>query len=525
MLLGASRGLAEPSRPNIVFIMIDDQKRAQANYLPEGRDESGDPRNLTPNIDRLASEGVVLPNAYATSPLCAPSRFACLTGNYASRARNEWSIEQFENHGYALVDQFTEITPETATLPKDLRRAGYATGAVGKNHVIEVKDWVLPKASWDPRNLEVRTKLKDNYERVIEAYRQVGFDYADGIYHENPDRNGPPGLKTHNLDWVTEKALEFIEANAASPFYLYYASTVPHGPGPERGWKSDPKATPLGFLEEAAPGVLPPRESIAQRLAEAGLDDRAGQMVWLDDAIGAIYDKLEEEGVLDNTVIFYFNDHGTESGKLSLYQGGFRSFGWVWAKDWAKLSRVEERLCSNVDWAPTIAELAGYEPEPGRYDGVSLLPLIRRGQPVRDLVYGEIGHTRAVFDGRWKYLAYRPSQYHQNMSFEERTALLDSKIATMESAGILEERPWILDNKPMESFFHGGVIPGGWQMEQTARKQYPTYFDNDQLFDLRADPNEQRNLAYKPGYAYELSRLKELLRRSLSATPGQFGEF
>jgi len=248
-------------------------------------------------------------------------------------------------------------------------------------------------------------------------------------------------------------------------------------------------------------------------------------MLWLDDAIGALYDKLREEGLLEKTIIVYFNDHGVESGKLSLYQGGIRSFGWVWAKDWIPQARVEEGLVSNVDWAPTIAELAGLETEPGRYDGVSLLPLLEEGRSVRDLVYAEIGRTRAVFDGRWKYLAYRPTDYHQKMSLEDRQAELDKRINDMKSAGIIEQGQWILANKPMESFFHGGIIPGGWRMEQTAREQYPSYFDNDQLFDLRADPHEQDNVAYEPGYAFQLEYMKNLLKREVSKTPGRFAEF
>ncbi|MGI9447005.1 MAG: sulfatase-like hydrolase/transferase, partial [Pirellulales bacterium] len=77
---------ASESRPNILFIITDDQERREFNFLEEGRTEQGQPRNLSPHLDRLAHEGVVFPNQYVTSPVCTPSRFSVLTGNYASRS-------------------------------------------------------------------------------------------------------------------------------------------------------------------------------------------------------------------------------------------------------------------------------------------------------------------------------------------------------------------------------------------------------------------------------------------------------
>jgi len=84
---GVARSTAETDkRPNILFIITDDQERAEFNFLSEGRDEQGDPRSLTPNIDRLATEGVVFLNQYVSSPVCTPSRYSVLTGTYASRS-------------------------------------------------------------------------------------------------------------------------------------------------------------------------------------------------------------------------------------------------------------------------------------------------------------------------------------------------------------------------------------------------------------------------------------------------------
>ena len=96
--IGGSSIAAEPhERPNVLFIISDDQERREFNFLPEGRDEDGMPRNLSPNLDRLATEGVIFPNQYVTSPVCTPSRFTVLAGTYASRSPNfNKTVKDFE---------------------------------------------------------------------------------------------------------------------------------------------------------------------------------------------------------------------------------------------------------------------------------------------------------------------------------------------------------------------------------------------------------------------------------------------
>jgi len=150
-VLTAAPALAD--RPNVLFIITDDQERAEFNFLPEGRDERGNPRNLAPNIDRLATEGVVFLNQYVSSPVCTPSRYSVLTGNYASRspsfataaARGEQINSTWNSH----------IDRETPNLARTLQAAGYFTGAVGKNHVIEEKGGepqAAPSDDADPRD-------------------------------------------------------------------------------------------------------------------------------------------------------------------------------------------------------------------------------------------------------------------------------------------------------------------------------------------------------------------------------------
>jgi arylsulfatase A-like enzyme len=123
--------------PQLLFIISDDQERREFNFLPEGRDEQGEPRNLSPNLDRLAAEGVVFPNQYVTSPVCTPSRFTVLTGTYASRSS---SFEKtVKSNGQVNITWNCHIDPATPNLAHTLQQAGYFTGAVGKNHGTEVQ--------------------------------------------------------------------------------------------------------------------------------------------------------------------------------------------------------------------------------------------------------------------------------------------------------------------------------------------------------------------------------------------------
>ena len=140
-------------RPNILFIITDDQERKEFNFLPEGRDELGKPRSPSPNIDRLAAEGVVFLNQYVSSPVCTPSRYSVLTGAYASRSPSFVKTASREEQV-----NISHIDRETPNLARTLQAAGYYTGAVGKNHVIKDNGrgrQAGPPDDADPRDPEV----------------------------------------------------------------------------------------------------------------------------------------------------------------------------------------------------------------------------------------------------------------------------------------------------------------------------------------------------------------------------------
>lgn len=143
MLLAMLPGVwckAEKRSPNFVFIIVDDQHRGQCNFFPEGRNAKGQPTTLSPNLDRLVSEGVLLTGMHSCSPVCCPTRYSCLTGTYPSRARNEVMLSTLKSYGQTHIRQNAEILADDATLPKALKQLGYVTGAVGKNHVVACDD-------------------------------------------------------------------------------------------------------------------------------------------------------------------------------------------------------------------------------------------------------------------------------------------------------------------------------------------------------------------------------------------------
>jgi arylsulfatase A len=510
----ASAGAAH--KPNILFLITDDQFKHMMNWLPEGEG-----KNLTPHTDSLAAEATILDRMYVTSPVCTPSRFAALTGLYPSRSRAEVFLKRMEElGGQSSVEWNTFITPNLPTLPKLLRDAGYRTGIVGKNHVVHASGLEKPEWLADPNDPETLAILQRNHEREVAALKQAGFDYAASLYYDNPDFIGVKALASHNLDWIAKGALDFLARGDERPFFLWCAVTVPHGPGaPERSWNADPRITALGMLEEPL-DVLPPRESIPQRLKEAGIrDNTRANLLWLDDMVGALVAKLKETGAYDNTVIVYFNDHG-QRAKGTVYEGGVHSEAFIRRpQPFGVGARLSEPV-SNIDFTPTLLEMADVGHEGVKFDGVSFLPLLENPEITRkEALFFELGFVRGVLHDGWKYIALRYPEPVANMPVAKRQRVLDRFNANQERRG----RP-VYTRDPMALFSHVQAIPGGGDAEHKSMDDYPAFYDADQLYYLPEDPNEQVNLANSPDHAERLEEMKKLLSRHLVSLPGSFGD-
>ena len=502
--------------PNIIFFITDDMYPDMFNFLPEGKG-----KNLTPNIDRLAREGTIMINQYVSSPLCTPSRFSCLTGKYASRAQNRNFLEYTRrNGGQPVIHWNTFITNRDKILPHYLKEANYTTGMVGKNHVIEVhglehfQDYYA-----DPLKPDVAAKIHRNYQKVVNAIHGCGFDYVDGIYHNNPDYLGLWKLAVHNLDWITACGLKFIEQNHNKPFFLYFATTVPHDPiTPERSWKADRRITANGILPQPVQ-VLPSPETYPERLKQAGISpgNQRENLLWLDDALGALLQKLEELNILDNTIIFFFNDHG-QKAKGTLYQGGIHNPSIVWRKSGFAVGQQAEAKISNIDFLPTILDFAGIQFNRNQIDGKSFKPILdKRVKEIHPALYFELGFSRAVIKGRWKYLAIRYPAALKNLSLEEPKQRLED----YNRRRIHKKLP-IVNDDPSKPYSHLSAIPGGGYAEHESTGKKPGYYDADQLYDLQNDPNEQYNLARKKEFESVLIDMKKTLQQFLNELPGKF---
>ena len=497
---GSNEDISEDKRPNIIFIITDDQHRDQFNFLEEGRNDEGVALNLTPAIDRLAQEGVILDQFYVSTSVCTPSRYSMLTGTYASRARNASFKADAARFNQANVHWNVDLIPSTPNIAQLLSANGYFTGGVGKNHVIAGDDPFKVPRDADPSNHEVRRMLEANQQAQVDAYLANGFDYAANIYKGNLPSSYPVALEDHNMDWIVKGALDFLDlaSEEERPFFLYFATTLEHGPDRlGTKYQGNPLVTPVGFLEEALQ-VMPTRESITRRIEESGLAADRADVLWLDDGIAALLKKLEETGELQNSVIFFMNDHAVESGKGSLYQGGIHTAGFVWGPDHVKAGTRSGQLVSNVDLVPTVLDICDIEtPADYRLDGKSIYSILKgNDEPVHSSLFFEIGATRAVLMDGWKYIAFRTPR--------EKLPLLEVNGA----------RPTHINDRP-----------NGRGSERPAIRFYPNYFDVDQLYNINDDPLERSNRFEEMKESRLLETLQDELRQYIEGVPEGFGEF
>lgn len=186
-----------------------------------------------------------------------------------------------------------------------MQQHGYTTGIVGKWHVgtLGFREEVPPPGS-NPDKPDVATVMQHHQQALSEHLKSHGFDYAANLYGGNSLDSQAlknTGLTQHNMEWLTEAALEFIDANKDRPFYLYFSTTLPHWPPPVESIKGDPRITAGGLLDNPIT-VQPNRADVLQRVVDAGLSEEAAPSAWIDDGIGAIMDRLVDLDLDDDTL-------------------------------------------------------------------------------------------------------------------------------------------------------------------------------------------------------------------------------
>ncbi len=469
--------------PNIVCIIMDDTDFSNIGCY------GGDV--LTPNIDRIAAEGMRFDRFYCSASVCTPSRYSYMAGHHPGRCTASKFLAGNPVDDVYNIGWNVELLEGVPALGGMLSAGGYRTGFVGKWHAgrsgkeMGTKDF---QPDDDPCDPVVNQALHANQRGLCEELkRSLGFDYAASIYWNNADALVPKKLRYHNLEWITQGALDFLDdCQPAQPFFLYMATTTYHGPAHDASLDVDPAITPGGILE-SIPDCQPSRVSIRERIAASGLpvDHQTVGMLWTDDAIGVLLDKLESMGELDNTVFLFTVDHNTEDGKGSCYEPGVRIPFIVRWPGQIRPGTVSQALAQNVDFVPTVLDICGVRtPESAQIDGVSLLPVLTGAtDAVHDDLYFEYGFSRGVRFGKWKYIAVRYTR-----------ALYDAM-----REGRLDEAPNLNDIR----------LKGQGCINVHA---FEHCLEPDQLYDLDADPCETVNLADAPEHQDTLAMMRERLK-------------
>ncbi len=350
---------------NIVFILSDDQGWNQVGY-------HGFPFYETPNIDRLAAEGMQFTDAYAAAPVCSPTRASIMTGKHCARLHLTDYIPSspFPYARLKVVKQVPALPLEEVTIPEMLKQKGYITGHFGKWH-LGVDYNYQPGRPFDPES--------------------QGFDVV--LTNTKPKETDDPEKDAHHTIETTTHAIKFIEDHKDVPFFCYVAYNAVHRPLME--------AKALVDKYRAKPDADKPQNNpIMGAMVE--------RMDW---GIGEILKKLDELQLTDKTIVIFFSDNGgleqsssqypLRMGKATIFEGGLKV---PLVIRWPGVVKPGSRCSTPViatDFFPTLMDAVGISYASMTIDGESLIPLLRgTGQLKRDAIFFHYPH--------YHHLGYRP---------------------------------------------------------------------------------------------------------------------
>jgi len=350
--LTVPRGLAgaeKPRRPNIIFVLADDLGYSELGCY-------GNTFNETPNLDRMATEGMRFTDAYAAAPVCSPYRAALMTGQAPARV----GITD-----YLRPNDPKHLSTDHVTIAEALKGAGYATGIIGKWHLTGYANHGAT---------EVPPASHGFDETIVSENRGIGGGSYFHPYHFNREiAKRLPG-KEYLTDRQNTEAVDFIRRHKGGPFFLYLSHYAVHT---RLNGKPD-----LVAKYEAKPGA---GKGFRARKNNPHL---AAQLETIDEGVGMIAKTLDDLGLARDTILVFTGDNGGESnvtsnaplraGKSTLYEGGIREPLLVRRPGTVPAGTVCRTPTSNFDFYPTFCEAAGVRPDPRQHlDGVSILPLLK----------------------------------------------------------------------------------------------------------------------------------------------------
>ena len=459
------------SKPNIIVVLIDDLGFNQISSYGGGMANG---KFKTPNIDKLASDGVLCTNGYSSSPVCSPSRASLLTGRYATRFGYEFTpttssmmkaISIFSKKNEVVdgiyhndrseniidIDQMG-IPQSERTIAEMLKPEGYHNIHIGKWHLGHAKDF-LPRRHGFDESLRIDQGslfLPEDDENVINA--KLDFDPIDKVlwgnlpyavnFNEGPRMN-PDG---HLTDYLTDEAVKVIEKNKNRPFFLYLAYWAVHSPLQAK--KEDYEK--LSFIENHEERVL------------------ASMVMTVDRGVGKIRDILKKNKIDDNTIIIFTSDNGApgyiglpdlnkpyRGWKLTHFEGGVHVPFIVSYPNKISKGRTYKGRVSNLDIFSTVASVAGVDMTRNdlkdiAFDGANLIPYLsgeNEGEPER-ILFNKSGDYSFLIKEGWKLqvdlVQNKKWLYNLNEDPTEQLNLSESNFTKLNE---LEE---ILNNKLSE---------------------------------------------------------------------------
>lgn len=416
---------AEASRPNIVIIYADDLGYGDLGCY-------GHPTMSTPNLDRMAAEGMRFTDFYSAAEVCTPSRAALMTGRYPIRSGMASTTKRV-----LFSDSAGGLPASEITIASALKKSGYATGMVGKWHLGHLPQFLPTAHGFDtyfgiPYSNDM-DRVKDAPKDAIRAekseYFQVPLMHNEKILERGPDQ-------AQLTRRYTEEAVKFIRTRHEGPFFLYFAHTFPHVP----------LFASKGFHGKSPRGLY---------------GDAVAELDW---SVGQVLQTLRDLKLDSNTLVFFSSDNGPwlihrdhggsagllREGKGSTWEGGMREPGLAWWPGRIKAGSVCHEIACTMDMLPTCLKLAGADvPGDREIDGHDIAPLLFGSGNVErpegffyyrgtDLYAVRLGRYKAHFVTQPGYGKEPPRQEHAP------PLLFDLGVDPGESWDVAKEHPDVL---------------------------------------------------------------------------------
>lgn len=372
LLLGYSS--SQSQRPNIIYIITDDM--GYGDLSGYGRKDY-----MTPNLDKLAAQGIKFVNAYAAAPLCTPTRTAFMTGRYPARTPVGLiePLTGIKDTAYGLTTEY----PSIATL---MKAAGYQTALIGK---------------WHLGTQVQHSPVKNGFDYFF-GFHSGAADYishkGDAGQHDLYENDRPVYPRGYLTDLFGQKAIDFINMEHKAPFFLEITFNAPHWP-----WQG--------------PADMPYDDSIDFRKGGSAAI-YATMMKSLDDAVGNIMKAIDKTHLAAETIVIFTNDNGGEKfsdngglakAKGTLWEGGIRVPAFVRWPGKIKSGGLTGQLAITMDWTTTILSVAGARiPVDFPLDGINLMPVMQEEQKMIERAFYwrtfQRNKQKAIRMGDWKYL-------------------------------------------------------------------------------------------------------------------------